>query len=237
MKQALVRLATWLVLLLPGAGDTVGQDRIQDPRLESDSTLFPYEWPALNELERELSRLRPALESGEVRELADVLPEVAAGAGRLLADSLPTLLAPRRQELRGRMIALASAVRRAQELAPAALAAPPRPPAGEDSLLAAGGPVAGFPSGEPAGAVDGGVRGDWRLDRSDAAPGDSAARGEGADSLGAAPADSLGAAGPDTSGAAAVDPVETYFDAWRDIYLHAEALVHRLRDPTGEDVE
>jgi hypothetical protein len=178
---------------------------INDDRLQSDSTLFPYDWPALEALRVRLARLRPALEAGAVEELADALPAIRARADTLQADSLPSLLAARSGEVRDRMAALSDALRRVEELAPAALAAPP------DSSPA---PEAqGFAPLESAGAAE----------------------SPGADSVAApeASADFMSADSATADSLAARDPVAAYLEAWREVYAHEEALLHRVRAPFG----
>ena len=220
---------TLLALVASGAGavaqeaarETTGRDArvtsIQDPRLEADSTLFPYEWPALNEMHRTLIELRAPFEAGDLARLAEELPAVEADVERLLADTVPTLLQPRQQELRGRMVALQDALRRARELTEAALAAPP-PPAGDREMLVI--PLdreretAAVESGNEDAAVDLEAPLEFEMD------------------TGAAE-DSLAAVGEDTAALEEPDPIEAYLDGWRDAFFQAEMLLHRVRDPTG----
>ncbi len=172
------------------ARDRDGVTYIRDARLQSDSTLFPYDWPALEALRVRLARLRPALEAGAVTELADALPAIRARADTLQADSIPTLLSARSGEVRDRMVALSDALRRAEELAPAALAAPPDTSAAPEAQ--------GFAPLDAAGA-----------------------------------AESLGADSASADSLAARDPVGAYLEAWREVYAHEEALLHRVRAPFG----
>ncbi len=237
-------------------GDTLrvraSRDRvtfIRDQRLEADSTLFPYEWPALDRLRLELANLRPALEAGSVRELADALPEVRARADALIAgNTIPALLAPRREEVRGRLVALGDALRMVEELAPAALAAPPDTSYGESEGFA---PLDESPDSLGAGA---GPTPSAPADLAEPTPGIPADLGQptpGAPPVLAQPSTEESPAGPPPAAGdatpagksaaetaadslAALDPIGAYLDAWRDLYAHAEALLHRVRDPFGE---
>jgi hypothetical protein len=200
---------------------TPSRDRvtfIRDGRLEADSTLFPYEWPALEALRIPLARLRPALEAGSVSELALALPDVRARVDLLVADTIPSLLTPRLDEVRGRVLALGDALRRVEDLEAAALAAPAdtsRPLEFEDWGAPADPSVTlSQPSGveSPSSAAE--------------SPGQAPTDTEpAADSL----ADSLAA-----DSMFALDPIGSYLEAWREIYAHEEALLHRVRDPFGE---
>jgi hypothetical protein len=232
---------------------------IQDPRLNADSTLFPYEWPTLNDLLRELVQTRPAVEAGEVEALLPATADIRKRANALFIDSVPALLAPRRQELRGRMIALRSALDLLDSLAIAAREAPPRPDRGEllglvqlDPLGAAetmtdvGDPALPRPPPAPSDTVGAtrappGEASEVRRTRPGPVAGaDSAARSQAdapaaadADSPAFADIDSAVVAGADSLGLYSVDPVEAYLDGWRDVYRHAEAIVHVLRNPSG----
>lgn len=192
---------------------------IQDPRLAADSTLFPYEWSALNALEVELRRLRPALESAQIAALARGLPAIAERVEALATDTLPPLLVPRREEVRGRIVALEDAVRRARELTAAALAAPPPAPE-EQPMLVLGEDL--VRSGEVAAAA---------AETLGPAP---RAIGPGFEGAGLPSADDLIAA-PGDSAAVGGDAVTVYLDAWRDLYHHGEALLHIVRAPRGEE--
>ena len=204
---------------------------IQDPRLTAESALFPYQWRSLSDLEKVLSRLRPALESGEVRELAEALPEVEMRVDTLIADSIPAPLASRVQDVRGRMIALKSALDLAESLTEAALSAPPLAPA--EAMLELGGGETVQDSGaagEPGSGTGEDARNPPPMDDSTealAAEADTAAEVEGE-------ADSVAA--PD-SFSEAIHPAVAYLEAWRDAYQHAEAILHSLRDPVGEEDE
>jgi hypothetical protein len=197
------------------AGDRDRVTFIQDARLQSDSTLFPYDWPALEALRVRMARLRPALEAGAVEELADALPAIRACADTLQADSIPTRLAPRSGEVRERMAALSEALRLAQELEPAALAAPrDTSPARE---------AQGFAPLEAAGAAE-------SLGADSAAARERVADSMSADS---ARADSASRDSTSADSLAARDPVGAYLEAWREVYANEEALLHRVRAPFG----
>jgi hypothetical protein len=192
---------------------------IQDPRLEADSTLFPYEWPALNHLQGQLSRLRPELAAGNVAALAAALPQLERTAEELLADSLPSLLRGSREELRGRMIALQDALRRAAELAPDALAAPP----------AATPEIALVPGGEGAVELQAGAEVEEQLQAPEPATDVMAASP--ADSTRVGQVDSTSHEQPDSMAAEAA-PAFLYLDAWLDVFAHADAILHVVRRPT-----
>ena len=190
---------------------------IQDARLSADSTLFPYEWPAFQELHGALLDLRPALETQALRELTAALPRLETLVGRLSADSLPPLLRPHRQETHGRIIAMQDALRQARELSgPALIAA--------DSVA-----QAARAGAEVGGAVGPGV------DVTNGGNGAAGSSGWPTEWPGDMPAADAATAGGDTTVLEPISglpagPLELYQDSWRDLYRHAETLLHRMRE-------
>ncbi|MCA1572128.1 MAG: hypothetical protein ABR599_03830 [Gemmatimonadota bacterium] len=185
---------------------------IRDPRLLADSTLFPYEWPALDALSADLRRLRPALEGDSIEVLTAAIPALDSLVARVLEEPTPRALAHRGEELRGRAIALRAALDEARLWAEEAGAVPALPDDGFE-LIVGGGPAPG--AAEESDGLEDRAPGPEEMD----VAGD---RGGSADSLAEGSLE-----------AAAAHPRLAFIEAWRDTYVHAEALMHALRDPRG----
>ncbi|MBA2565976.1 MAG: hypothetical protein H0V09_11225 [Gemmatimonadetes bacterium] len=201
---------------------------IQDPRLEADSTLFPYEWRALDQLERTVRAIRPSLEEADVRALVAAVPRMQQRVSALSIDSLPAALRSRKGEVTGRRVAMESALARVRRLSEAALRAPARP--GSAVLLSFG--DAHADSTELKAAVTGAeplqpLASDSLPPLTTAGDDDEGASvGDGRSGAPDMPADSNAAA---TADSLANADLAAFLDAWRDAIGHAESLMHLIR--------